>query len=143
MLKVIGRVYRQSPRLLGSPLQQWCDYPDNIGASAGVRVLNGVTSNAVGTANVAANQNQEGRVTQLNVPVDLEGEGRETVPEGLTSMDVCIEEVSIENDGTSDATERQVVSAGFASTLAITTPGTGLQYEDEEGNVETSGDFTD
>ena len=56
-------------------------------------------------------------------------------------IDVCIK-VSIENDGTSDATERQVVSAGFASTLAITTPGTGLQYEDEEGNVETSGDFT-
>ena len=123
---------------------------DGIGAAAGINVVNGVTNNAVGNASVAANQNQPTTVTQMNVPVDIgiNDTPREDAPEGLM-VDVCVEEVVIENSdnegGGTDTrtTQRQVISCGFASTLAITTAGTGLSYLDPADNTEkTDGSFT-
>ena len=121
---------------MGSPLAtQGAITRDGIGAAAGINVVNGVTNNAVGNASVAANQNQPTTLTQMNVPVDIgiNDTPREEAPEGLM-VDVCVEEVVIENSditggGGTEArtTQRQVISCGFASTLAITTAGTGLQ----------------
>ena len=120
-------------------------------AAAGINVVNGVTNNAVGNASVAANQNQPTTVTQMNVPVDIgiNDTPREDAPEGLM-VDVCVEEVVIENSditgsGGTEArtTQRQVISCGFASTLAITDPGTGnLRWRQADGTLVADFDGT-
>ena len=126
------RRFRQSPRLVGSPLE------DNgtitrtnppIRAEAGIAILAPVTTSGPSTANDADTQNEPTTITQMNVPADL---NREEEPDGLM-VDLCIETVNGVNN---------VISCGFASTLAITTPGANLQYTDPADVVSTDGSFT-
>ena len=141
------RRYRQSPQLLGSPIAPTDTEPSQgtinrtippIQAEAGILVLADITTSGPSTANDADTQNEPTTLTQMNVPAD---QGREDIPTGLT-VDLCIEEVTENNDGESDPTTyKRVISCGFASTLAITTPGTGLHYDDD-GTNETDGSFT-
>jgi hypothetical protein len=134
------RRFRQSPRLLGSPLAdngQITRANPPIQAEAGILVIAPVTTSGPSTANDADTQNEPTTLTQMNVPADLD---REAVPTGLM-VDLCIEEVTLENDQDDRTTENHVISCGFASTLAITTPGASLQFEEDDGTIETSGDF--
>ena len=147
-----NREFRRSPQLLGTPLAtQGAITRDGIGAAAGINVVNGVTNNAVGNASQAANQNQPTTVTQMNVPVDIgiNDTPREDAPEGLM-VDVCVEDVVVENSditggGSTEArtTQRQVISCGFASTLAITDDGGGnLRWRQADGTLVADFDGT-
>ena len=62
----------------------------------------------------------------MNVPVDLEGRGRDEWLKDYVENSVL---KNIEDDG--EHLQRTKLSlVDLLSTLAITTPGTGLQYED-------------